>query len=221
MTFLELTPDQRSDAWRRARVGRVTGSCAAEMLAKIKTGEAAGRRNLRTRLVLEQITGVSQEDGWQTREMGRGIELEPMALAYYEAETGLFTRRCGFLAHPDLMAGCSPDAQVAGYTGIVEVKCPNSATHLEYLRGTVPGDYLKQCQHNLWISGAAWCDFVSFDPRFPAGAQIKITRLTMDEAQRAAYNLLVRLFLTEVERERLEVEAIVAGTPTPIAGVAA
>jgi len=214
VTFIPLTTDQRSDAWRAARLGRVTGSCAADMLSKnASKGEAAGRRNLRVRLVLEQLTGQSQEDLWISRDMQRGIELEPTALLAYEVETGRVVRPVGFLAHPTLMAGCSPDGVVGSFAGIVEVKVPKSATHLEYLRGGVPGDYLKQCQHNLWITGAAWCDFVSFDPRFPEELRLKITRITMDEAQRRAYELMVCLFLSEVERERLEVQGLIAGVP--------
>lgn len=209
MSFLTLTAEQRTDAWRAARLGRVTGSCASDMLAKIKTGEAAGRRNLRIRLVLEQLTGVSQEDGFVSRDMQRGIELEPAAILAYEVETGRLVRRSGFLAHPTLMAGCSPDGIIGNFAGLLEAKCPKSATHLDYLRGEVPGDYLKQCQHNLWISGAPWCDFVSYDPSFaPLGLALKITRIYMDDAQRSAYELLVRMFLGEVERERLEVERL-------------
>lgn len=213
MSFVTLTAEQRTDAWRAARLGRVTGSCASDMLAKVKSGEAAGRKNLRIRLVLEQLTGQSQEDGYVSREMQRGIELEPAAILAYEVETGLLVRPVGFLAHPSLMAGCSPDGIVGSFAGLVEAKVPNSATHLEYLRGTVPGNYLKQCQHNLWITGAPWCDFVSYDPRFPEPLRLKITRINLDEAQRLSYDLLVRMFLAEVERERNEVEGLIAGVP--------
>jgi hypothetical protein len=151
---------------------------------------------------------VSQEDGYISKDMQRGTDMEAEAFAAYEAETGNLARRVGFLAHPTLMAGCSADAEVDHFAGIVELKCPKSATHLEYLRMGVPGDYLKQCQHNLWITGAAWCDFVSFDPRFPPALRLKIVRLTMNETDRTAYELLVRLFLNEVDREYAEVEAM-------------
>jgi predicted phage-related endonuclease len=201
MTATFLTHPQRSPEWFAARLGRVTGSCAADMLATNKTkGEAAVRKNLRVRLVLEQLTGVAQEDGYTTREMQRGIELEPVARAVYETECDALVQSVGFLRHDTLMAGCSLDGLVYG-GGIVEIKAPNSATHLDYLRGEVPLKYLRQCQHNLWLTGAPWCDFVSYDPRFPPALQLKITRLTMTEQERKAYELTLRLFLGEVEQE--------------------
>jgi predicted phage-related endonuclease len=203
-----LTMPQRSPEWYAARLGRLTGSCADAMLATIKSGEAAGRRNLRVRLMLERVTGVSQEDQFVSKDMQRGIDEEDAAFRAYEVETGEVARRSGFLMHPTLMAGCSLDGEVDNYQGIIELKVPKSATHLEYLRGEVPLGYLRQCQHNLWMSGAAWCDFVSYDPRFPEGLRLKITRIMMDDKQRAAYELAVRLFLGEVDREVAEVEAL-------------
>jgi len=205
-----LADAQRSPAWFAARLGRVTGSCAPDMLAATKSkGEAAGRRNLRVRLVLERLTGQAQEDVYQNRDMARGIELEPEALAAYEAETGEVARRVGFLQHPTLLAGCSLDGLV-GRRGIVEIKCPRSANHLDYLRGDVPLDYLRQCQHNLWMAEAEWCDFVSYDPRFPPALQLKVTRITMTDTERKAYELTLRLFLTEVERELEDVRRLMA-----------
>jgi predicted phage-related endonuclease len=203
-----LSMAQRSPEWYAARLGRLTGSCADAMLATVKSGEAAGRRNLRVRLMLERVTGVSQEDGYVSKDMQRGIDEEAAAFRAYEAETGHVARRSGFLLHPTLMAGCSLDGEIDHYQGILELKVPKSATHLEYLRGDVPLGYLRQCQHNLWMSGADWCDFVSYDPRFPEGLRIKITRITMDKSQRAAYELVVRLFLSEVDREVVEVNAL-------------
>jgi hypothetical protein len=179
------------------------------MLAVNKTkGEAAGRRNLRVRLMLERVTGLSQEDIYVSKDMQRGIDEEENAFRAYEAETGNLARRSGFLLHPTIAAGCSLDGEVDNYAGIIELKVPKSATHLEYLRGDVPLEYLRQCQHNLWMSEAAWCDFVSFDPRFPEGLRLKITRITMTEQERKAYELVVRLFLGEVDREVAEVEAM-------------
>lgn len=202
MTFTVVTPDQRTDAWRAARLGLLTGSCAADMLAKIKTGEAAARRDLRMRLVCERLTHVSQEDGYVSKDMQRGIDRERDACAAYEAATGVLVRPVGFLAHPTLSAGCSPDGEIDHYTGILEVKCPKSATHLKYLRARqVPPEYAPQILHNLWITGAAWCDFFSFDDRFPAQLQQMCVRVSRADADLKAYELLVRMFLAEVERE--------------------
>lgn len=212
MTFRVLSADQRSEAWRAARIGMLTGSRACDMLAKVKTGEAAARRNLRVQLVLERLTGVPQEDGYQSFDMKRGIEMETDAFAAYEALTGNLTRRAGFLGHPELMAGCSVDGEVDSFAGIVELKVPKSATHLGYVRSKqVPTEYLQQVRHCLWITGAEWCDFVSYDPRFPESLRLLITRVTMSAVERTSYELMVRAFLTEVEREVEEIHALAIG----------
>jgi YqaJ-like viral recombinase domain len=210
MTYFAVTADQRTDAWHVARLGRLTGTCAADMLATIKSGEAAARRNLRTRLVCERLTGIATPT-FLSADMKWGVEHEDAARRAYEALTGELVETVGFLQHPHLAAGCSPDGLIAP-DGILEVKCPLSATHLEYLRlRAVPKDYLAQCRHNLWISEARWCDFVSYDPRFPQPLQLMVTRVTMSDAERKAYELLVRMFLAEVDREYAEVAAMMTG----------
>ena len=209
VNFRVVTTEQRTDAWRQARVGQLTGTCAVDMLAKIKTGEAAARRDLRLRLVCERLTGRSQEDVFVSKDMQRGIDKEADAFAAYEALTGEIARTVGYLAHPELAAGCSPDGQIGNFTGIVEVKCPKSATHLRYLRSRqAPSDYLPQVQHNLWITGAQWCDFVTYDDRFPPTLRLAVFRIYRDEAAMKSYELLVRIFLGEVEKEYQEVAAL-------------
>lgn len=205
-----LTMEQRSPEWFAARVGRLTGTGAKELFAKGRgSAEAVGRRDLRVRLALEQLTGQAQEDGYTNAVMQRGIEKEPVALAAYELHTESTVWPVGFVQMDDLMAGCSPDGSVDGLKGIVEVKCPKSATHLEYLRaGEIPSEYLPQCIHNLWVTGAQWCDFVSFDDRFPDELQLFVCRLTRNEEEIRAYNLLARMFLTEVENEIKAVKAL-------------
>lgn len=202
MNFLTLTTTQRTPDWYQARVGKLTGSSANDMLATIKSGEAAARRDLRMRLVTERLTGQSQESGYVNEAMQRGIDLEPMAIAAYEAETGSLVRPVGFLAHAELLAGCSPDGDIDGFTGILEAKCPKSSTHLGYLRSrTVPSDYLRQITHNLWITGAQWCDFVSFDDRFVAPLHYVRIRIKREDVDLTAYELAAQLFLSEVEKE--------------------
>src|SRR5262245_11789428 len=117
-----LCSDQRSEAWHQARVGRLTGSRAGDMLARIKSGEAAARRNLRVQLVLERLTNTSQESGYVSADMQYGIDREPDAFAAYEAETGAVVEPCGFFAHETLLAGGSPDGMIDGLTGILELK---------------------------------------------------------------------------------------------------
>lgn len=210
-----VTTDQRTPAWFAARVGKLTASRAHNMLAKIKTGEAAERRDLRVQLVVERLTGQPQEDGYVSPAMQRGNAKEADAFAAYEALTGNLASSVGFLAHDELPAGCSPDGEIGGFRGLLELKCPKSATHLGYLRSRrVPSDYLAQITHSLWITGAEWCDFVSFDDRFPPALQIFHQRVNRADVDIAAYELTARLFLDEVEKETAEVsklaEAVVA-----------
>lgn len=201
--------EQRSEPWHALRVGRLTGTAAADMMARIKTGEAAARRDLRLRLICERLTSVSQESGYINAEMQRGIDLEPQAIGAYEAQTGALVQPVGFCAHETLAAGCSPDGQIDGFAGLVEVKCPKSATHLGYLRSRqVPQDYLYQIVHNLWITGAQWCDFVSFDDRFPAPLQLIVIRVPRNEAEIASYEVMARDFLADVERECASVQQL-------------
>jgi putative phage-type endonuclease len=200
--FTIVNADQRSPEWFQARAGRLTGSRAADMLATIKSGEAAARRDLRMQLVCERLTGQPQEDGFVNAAMQRGIDLEPLAFAAYEAQTGAVAVRSGFLSHVSLMAGCSLDGHVGNFDGIVELKCPKSSTHLRYLReGGIPKDYLPQIIHNLWISGAQWCDFLSFDDRFPVDLQVFYVRVERDEKAIAEYEARALSFLAEVDTE--------------------
>lgn len=194
--------EQRSPDWFKVRLGKLTGSVAGDMLATIKSGEAAKRRDLRVRLVCERLTGETQEDGYTNAAMQRGIDKEPAALAAYEAVTGFVAWPTGFCEHDELLAGCSLDGQVQDFAGIVELKCPKSATHLSYIKaGKAPADYLPQITHNLWITGAAWCDFVSFDDRFPAALQLVRYRVMREDVDLKAYELAARLFLDEVAAE--------------------
>ena len=202
MTFDVIDAEQRSQAWFAARAGRLTGSRAADMMATIKSGEAAARRDYRMQLVCERLTGQPQEDGFVNAAMQRGIDLEPAALAAYESLTGSVVVRTGFLAHRAHRAGCSLDGSVGDFQGIVEVKCPKSSTHLGYLRhGGVPENYLPQITHNLWITGAQWCDFVSFDDRFLLPMQLFLARVHRSWIDLSAYESRAIKFLAEVEDE--------------------
>lgn len=202
MNFTVIDAEQRSPDWFAARLGRLTGSRAGDMLATIKSGEAAARRDLRTQLVCERLTGQLQEDTYINAVMQRGIDCEPQAFAAYEAQTGTLVERSGFLSHTEHMAGCSLDGHIGAFTGILELKCPKSTTHLRYLRGgVVPSEHLPQIAHNLWITGAQWADFVSFDDRFPPELQLFIVRVTRLESAIAAYEQKALAFLAEVDTE--------------------
>lgn len=195
---------QRSETWYAVRLGKLTASRVGEAFAKIKSGEAASRRNLRMQLVLERLTGKSQENGYQSDDMRRGIELEPDALGAYEAETGLLVESVGFCEHDSLLTGCSPDGLVSG-DGLLDAKCPKAANHYDFIRNGPSLEYRLQLTHDLWITGRAWGDSVSFHPDFPPALRLKVVRLFAKDLDLSAHERQVRAFLDEVDRE---VEAI-------------
>lgn len=208
---------QRSADWFKARLGKLTGSRANDMLSRLKDGrtEGAGRRNLRTQLILERITQKNHESTYQSDAMRQGIEREADAIALYEALAGKIVSRSGFLCHTGLMAGCSLDGYVGDYDGIVEAKCPIPATHLEYLRtGIVPKEYHDQVLHGLWMTGAQWCDWLSWNPDFPEPLQTKMVRVVRDETQIRAYEHEVKVFLAEIETGVAEVTRMLAAATT-------
>ena len=208
-SFTLVDAPQRSPEWFAARAGRLTGSRAGDMLATIKSGEAAARRDLRTQLVVERLTGHPQEDSFINAAMQWGIDHEADAFAAYEAHSGNLVRRTGFLLHTEHLIGCSLDGDVEDFTGIVEIKCPKSATHYGYLKaGAVPASHRPQILHNLWVTGAQWCDFISYDPRFPEGRQLFVVRVPRVELDIIAYEKCALAFLAEVEAECAAMSAL-------------
>lgn len=213
MSYTIIDCEQRTDMWYAARAGRFTGSVAYDAMHTIRSGAfGAGRKHLRMRLALERVIGKPQESAFTSDAMKHGIDMEPMALARYEAESGEILERPGFLQHSEILAGCSLDAAVmAGerISGIVEGKAPESATHFEYLRTRqIPEEYRWQCLHNTWISGAKWCDFVSYDPRFPEDLQYLCLRFTWTPKEIRAYEIAALAFLAEVAEEVDEINKL-------------
>ncbi len=191
----------------------LTGSAAAAMMATIKSGEAASRRNLRVRIVLEQLTGRSQESDFQSQAMIQGTEREADATALYEALTCRLLETTGFIQHDTLSAGVSLDGHVGDFEGIIEAKCPTAAVHLGYLKsGKVPADYLWQCIHGLWMTNAGWCDWISYNPDFPEPLRSKMVRIEWDSARIAEYDTAVKAFLSECDAELDSVRAMMAVT---------
>lgn len=193
--------EQRTDEWLRLRLGRINSSDAAAMLATIKSGEAAARRDLRLRICCERLTGLVPEAGFVSAEMIRGNEKESEARAAYEVETGAMVEIVGYVTHDDLMAGYSPDGFV-GADGLIEIKAPKTTTHLKYLReDRVPLDYAQQCRHALYLTGREWIDFVSFDDRLPEKLQFHCVRMTRAQAAVDHYARSLEAFLAEVDTE--------------------
>jgi len=200
--FQELDHEHRSELWYASRLGRLNSSDAADMLASIKSGEAAGRRNLRVRLVLERITGTIDPAGWTSKPTQRGLDMEPEALAIYEAMTGNMLRAPGYVQCTEHMAGASPDGVIGAFEGIAEVKCPLAATHLEYLKtGRVPANYQAQVIHQLWVTGAMWADWMSYHPDFPEPLRCKLVHIKRDDQALRAYEAQALEFLGEVDVE--------------------
>jgi putative phage-type endonuclease len=171
---------QRTDEWFAARLGKVTASRVADLMATTKTGYAASRDNLMAQLVIEILTNQRQES-YTNASMQWGTDQEPFARAAYEVTTGLMVDECGFVPHPTIEgAGASPDGLV-GDDGLVEIKCPNSAGMIEaLLTQTVPGKYNTQMQMQMACTGRQWCDYVVFDPRMPQKAQLFVKRVPRD-----------------------------------------
>lgn len=209
MRFLLSEHPQGSDQWKQDRAGRATGSRAADILATIKNGEAAARRNYRTQLVVERLTGDPAEDGYVSKEMQWGLDHEPFARMHYEAVTGAMVREAGFAYLPDVMAGCSVDGFIdEGSLGIFECKCPLSATHITYLQADqLPSAYEPQILHNLWVTGADFADFASFDPRMPEHLRLFRIRVPRDEKAIKAHEKAVLAFLAEVDATVRELSA--------------
>lgn len=204
--FIVSPHAQGTIEWKQDRAGKATGSSIAAIFAKVAKGEAAARVDYRMQLVLERLTGCIEEI-YINKEMQWGTDCEPAARLAYEADSGLIVNEAGFCYLPDLMAGCSVDGFIEstdGRTGVFETKSPKSKTHLAYVdSGEIPSIYRPQVIHNLWITGATFADFQSYDPRFPAGLQRMVVRLERDakvEEEITAHAAAVKVFLGEVDQ---------------------
>jgi putative phage-type endonuclease len=172
--------DQGTEEWFTIRIGKVTASRVADVIAKTKTGYSATRDNYMAQLVCERLTGQKGES-FTNAAMQHGTDTEPLARAAYEAYADVLVDEVGFVPHPSIiMAGASPDGLV-GDDGLLEIKCPNTATHIETLLSqSVPGKYNTQMQFQMACTGRQWCDFVSFDNRLPEELQLFVKRVPRD-----------------------------------------
>ena len=190
--------EQRTDDWFAARLGKVTASRVADVVAKTKSGYSASRDNYMADLIVERLTG-QKASSFSNAAMEWGTEQEPNARAAYSARTGELVEEVGFIDHPTIaLSGASPDGLVG--EGIVEFKCPNTATHLEYLLADkVLEKYVTQMQWQMACTGRPWCDFVSYDPRLPEHLQMLIVRVPRDDKRIAELEDEVRKFLAELD----------------------
>ena len=192
--------EQRTDDWYAARLGKVTASRVADVVAKTKTGYSASRENYMADLIVERLTG-QKASTFTNAAMERGIEQEPHARAAYAARMGELVEEVGFIDHPAIpMSGASPDGLVA--EGLVEFKCPNTATHLDtLLADDVPAKHVTQMQWQMACTGRPWCDFASFDDRLPSHLQLYVKRVQRDDKRIAELEAEVRKFLAEVDEK--------------------
>jgi putative phage-type endonuclease len=198
MIILELT--QGTDEWKAARAGKVTASRIADVMAKIKSGEAASRRDYRAQIVAEILTGTPQDDVFTSDAMRWGTEHEPYARAAYEVAKGILVDQVGLVIHPTIERGAASPDGLVGADGLVEIKCPKTATHLSYLLADeVPSQYQPQMLWQMACTGRQWCDFVSFDPRLPEDLQLFVVRFNRDQARIDAMEAEVVAFLAEVD----------------------
>jgi putative phage-type endonuclease len=199
--------EQRSDDWFLARLGKATAS----NFDKIMVGpKYAGWKNYKAELVAERTTGKRYAEltgrDFTTFEMQWGTDNEPLARLHYTLSTKNNVEETSFWEHAELAAGASPDGLI-GDDGILEIKCPNTATHINTLHtGKLPNQYIAQVQGQLWITGRKWGDFVSFDPRLPENARKIIIPFKRDEEYIKLLEDTIRLFLKEVDQETMFVQ---------------
>lgn len=193
--------EQRSDEWFAERLGKVTASRVADVVAKTKTGYGASRANYMAELVVERLTG-QRGAVFSNAAMQWGTEQEPHARAAYEARTGHLVTETGFVPHPTIaMSGASPDGLIDD-DGLIEIKCPNTATHIETLLSrTIPAKYVAQMQWQMACTGREWCDFVSYDPRMPEHMQLWVDTIAYDPALISELETEVKLFLKELDAQ--------------------
>ena len=201
-----MSADQGTPEWLAERCGFITASRMADVLATTKTGEAATRANYRAELVAQRLTGQIPE-GFTNAAMQWGTEQEPFARATYEIQRGVIVQEVGFIHHPTIaMSGASPDGLVDD--GLVEIKCPNTATHIATLRGGgIDRKYILQMQWQMACTERDWCDFVSFDPRLPSEMQLHVQRIERDAALLAEIEAEVTAFLAEIDEAVADLRA--------------
>ena len=193
--------EQGTDEWFAIRCGKVTASRVADVIATTKSGYSASRANYEAQLICEILTSKSAES-FTNAAMQWGTEIEPLARAQYELKTGNMVNQVGFVVHPMIeQAGASPDGLI-GEDGCIEIKCPNTSTHLDTLLSQkVPSKYITQMTWQMVCTGRKWCDFVSYDPRLPENLQLYIERIELDEEYGKKLESEVKGFLEEVNEK--------------------
>ena len=189
---------QGTPEWHALRLGKVTASRVADVIAKTKSGPSASRAKYAGELIAERLTGTTGER-FTNAAMAWGTGQEPAARKTYEFYRDTDVEQVAFVLHPTIGdSGASPDGLV-DVDGLVEIKCPETHTHIETLLGqAVPAKYVTQMQWQMACTGRAWCDFVSYDPRLPEPMRFFCKRVMRDDALIAELEREVVAFLNEV-----------------------
>lgn len=209
---------QGTDAWKLARTGKITASRIKDVLAFTKSGsESASRRDYRMQIVCEWLTGVPQDDVYQNEAMTWGINHEEEARECYMANTGFQVLTTGLVDHLSMEScAASPDGLVLPGQfelepeGLLEIKCPKTATHIGWLEaGVVPPEHVPQMTWQLaCCPWAGWNDFFSYDPRLPKNIQKFMVRLERDDAAIKSLEVDVAKFLHECVELKKKIEAL-------------
>jgi putative phage-type endonuclease len=190
---------QGSAEWHQIRLGKVTALRVADVVAKTKSGWSTSRANYMAELIAERLTG-SPAEKFTNAAMQWGTDNEPEARAAYSFRVDADVEEVGFVEHPRIpMTGASPDGLVGSH-GLLELKCPNTATHLDTLLGdAIPGKYITQMQWQMACSGRDWCDFASYDPRLPEEMRLFVRRVERDSVLITSLENDVQTFLAELD----------------------
>lgn len=183
MSYILIECDQGSPEWFAARAGVITASKFADAVGRLKNGSPSqASKDYAYKVAVEIIFGETTEDTYQTFEMRRGTELEPMARMAYERATGRLAEESGLVLTEDRRFGYSTDGFVDA-DGMIEIKCPNSARKIvEIWEGSDLSEYMHQIQGGMWITGRKWCDFIMYAPQLaPVGKQLYVDRIERDD----------------------------------------
>ena len=199
---------QGSEAWAKCRLGKVTASRVADVIARTKSGYSTSRANYAAQLIVERLTGIPTES-FTNAAMQWGTETEPEARIAYAFYANVDVEQIGFVDHPMIaMTGASPDGLV-GDDGLIEIKAPHTATHLDMLTTQkVPGKYITQMMWQMACTNRSWCDFVSYDPRLPEHLRLFVKRIQRDDALIQDLETEVIIFLKEVDDKLAALDAL-------------
>lgn len=197
--------EQKTEGWFAERAGHVTASRVIDVVARTKSGYSAARKNYMMELLCQRLTGKC-EPSFTSAAMQRGVDLEAVARSVYEIKNNVVVLEAPFKKHPTIKwVGASPDGEV-GNEGLIEIKCPNTATHLDYLRtGNIDKKYILQMQLQMECTGRKWCDFVSYDDRLPEDLSYGCTRIDYSPNGVKEMMAEIKKFLAELEQLEAEV----------------